>query len=475
MRRLFSSHGGVAKPASLSVKPAWLLLLSLFVTAGPAGAALDDLGNGLVNDTTQDITWLKDANLVKTSCDADNALWQAFEPSSVANNSGRSKAAICGDNGRLNWYEAEAWVAVLNTQNYLGHSDWRQPATGQPDPTCSGYTDDGVDNDSGYRCEGSELGHLFNVTLGNPNDLDDDCYSSAPDRCLQNKGPFDHFQPSIYWSGTEYAPAPTGAWFFITGDGIQDRYAKGFPNGYVWPVRSGQSAVSGVCGPADGTATLTPPASGDLCAAGTARDIYLLNGRHVWTCTGNSLGSDASCGAPGADAGGVGGSGSVALSLTSGEGCTVASAGLVEPPGGGPGGVVMPYGAIEFTLTGCTGESATMKVAYSGSVVDPRLSCQSCHGSGGEAGVTPGEEAGYYKYLDGAWARVPATLAGHWVVLTIEDNGPHDTDPVDGIIRDPGGLGIRSAVVVPTLSQWALLLLAALLAALGTRRRVAAP
>lgn len=471
MHRSSSPRRGVARPASLSVGPVGLLLLSLLVTAGPARATLDDLGIGLVNDSELDITWLKDANLVKTSCDADNALWQAFDPSSVANNSGRSKAEICGHNGRLNWYEAEAWIGVLNDREYLGYSDWRQPATAQPDPTCSTTYFEG--QDGGFRCEGSELGHLFNATLDNPNSEDDNCHN-PPETCLQNTGPFRNFQSDYYWSGTEYEPTETAAWYFNTGYGLQLFVGKAIGSHYyIWPVRPGQSAVSGVCGPADGTATLTPPASGDLCAAGTAQDIYLLNGRHVWTCAGSSLGSKASCGAPGADANGVGGSGSVALSLASGEGCTVDSAGLVEPPGGGPGGVVMPYGALEFTLTGCTGKSATMRVAYSGSSVAPRLSCASCHGSGGEAGGTPGEGAGYYKYLDGAWARIPATVAGHWVVLTIEDNGPYDTDAVDGIIRDPGGLGIRSADV-PTLSQWALLLLAGLLAVLGTRRRSAA-
>ena len=115
-----------------------VLLFGLFGLVSTSHAALNDLGNGLVNDTTLNITWMQDANLVKTSCDANNALWQAFDPAALpaAEQSGRTKAQICTANGTLNWFEAEAWMAVLNAQNYLGHNDWRQPATPQPDLTC---------------------------------------------------------------------------------------------------------------------------------------------------------------------------------------------------------------------------------------------------------------------------------------------------------------------------------------------------
>lgn len=211
-------------------------LCATFVLSAPACAALNDLGNGLVNDTTLNIMWLKDANLVKTSCDANNALWQAFDPTVVANNSGRSKVGICADGGSLNWDEAEAWIGILNAQSYLGYNDWRQPATAQPDATCS--LTNGNGQSYGFRCVGSELGHLFNVSLGNQNDLD----SSCSPNCLTSTGPFNNMQPYAYWSGTESDAISTDAWNLYTQDGLQFVYGKTHELS-VWAVRSGQAAV----------------------------------------------------------------------------------------------------------------------------------------------------------------------------------------------------------------------------------------
>jgi len=59
-----------------------VLLFGLLGFISTAHAALNDLGNGLVGDTTLNITWMQDANLVKTSCDAisgaEKNLWDAF-------------------------------------------------------------------------------------------------------------------------------------------------------------------------------------------------------------------------------------------------------------------------------------------------------------------------------------------------------------------------------------------------------------
>ncbi|MCV6613331.1 MAG: DUF1566 domain-containing protein, partial [Cellvibrionaceae bacterium] len=224
-------------------------------TTLPTSAALIDLGNGLVDDTSQNITWLQDANLVKTSCDANNALWQAFDPLALdpAQRSGNTKQEICvgvggREGGRLNWFEAEAWIAVLNAQNYLGYNDWRQPITNQPDATCSDTDSNGQGYN--YRCTGSELGYIFNSAapdgLGNPNDLDNNCYpGSGGPYCLQNNGPFTNMQSFAYWSGTEYAPDPSyAAWLFSTNYGIQGGYYKDNYDSYVWAVRSGQSAAA---------------------------------------------------------------------------------------------------------------------------------------------------------------------------------------------------------------------------------------
>ena len=218
------------------MKQAGVVLL-LLGGMGTAGAALLPAVNGQVYDDVLEISWLEDANFVKTSCDANNALWQAFEPTAITGNSGRSKAQICDDdNGRLNWNEAEGWIAVLNANNHLGHSDWRQWQVPDPtnDPDCSVQDFDGVGSDRGFGCTGSELGNLFNVTLGNPNG------AGCSPNCLVNTGPFSNFQSFWYWSGTVYAPSPSNAWHFFTSNGDQRNDFVIFLNGYVWPVRPGQ-------------------------------------------------------------------------------------------------------------------------------------------------------------------------------------------------------------------------------------------
>ena len=240
-----------------------LLALSAVValsSAVPTHAALTPGAPGLINDTTLNITWLQDANLVKTSCDANNALWQAFDPSALPapEQSGRTKSDICNtDNGRLNWYEAEAWIGIMNAQSYLGYSDWRQPTTGPVNGSTFNYFF-GYDGtfDSGFNVSapgtphagstGSELAHLFYNSLGNSAFYDtaggdqSATYCTGPNACLQNTGPFSNMQAFVYWSGTEYAPNPTNAWNFNTNNGNQNNNNKDNNNLFVWPVRGGE-------------------------------------------------------------------------------------------------------------------------------------------------------------------------------------------------------------------------------------------
>ena len=49
-------------------------------------------------------------------------------------------------------------------------------------------------------------------------------------------------QNSVYWSGTEYAPYPSIAWLFLTGNGHQGYDTKD-NNYYAWAVRSGDVAA----------------------------------------------------------------------------------------------------------------------------------------------------------------------------------------------------------------------------------------
>lgn len=82
----------------------------------------------------------------------------------------------------------------------------------------------------------------------------------------------------------------------------------------------------------------------------------------------------------------------------------------------------------------------------------------------------------YWKLRGSQWEAYPATLdlGAGTATFTLEDGGPGDDGPAgDGRIVDPSGAGLpaASAVAIPTLSQWGLLLLSALLGVVVLRRR----
>lgn len=219
------------------------------------------------------------------------------------------------------------------------------------------------------------------------------------------------------------------------------------------------TAIDGACGAAQGVASLTAPTVG-LCGIGTAGVVTTAGGSHSWMCAAETDGEDAFCSAPGADVGSVGGTGDATMTLVSGDNCAFTSGELIAPPAGGPAGVELPFGAVDFTVSGCTGASVTVTVTYPDSV----------------------EGMDYWKYINDSWTIIPATLSGNTATITIVDNGPFDADTALGIIRDPGGVGITSngagagaggATPIPTLSQWAMILLSLLMAgmALVTMRR----
>ena len=215
-----------------------------------AQAELHDRGNGLIYDDVLDITWLQDANLFKTLCDAGDPLATDFNPPQWGDD-----ASLCGYKGLMSWYNAEAWIAHLNGNHYLGYSDWRQWAVPSPtdDPTCSHQDFDAVGSDAEYDCTASELGHLFNVTLGNPDDLNDDCVvdgflgvNLSADNCLVNTGPFENFELLHYWSGTEYLVYSELelAWGFAPYSGRQYAgYSKDQFTLFVWPVLDGDPGL----------------------------------------------------------------------------------------------------------------------------------------------------------------------------------------------------------------------------------------
>jgi len=231
-------------------------------------ATLFDRGGGMIYDDVLNITWLQDANLAATN---------TFGVGGI------------NADGTMSWNTAQAWIAAMNTANYLGFSDWRLPTT--PDaggPFVFGW--DGIQPYSynyGYNMTTSEMGYMFYVNLGNVG-LRPTNYNggSVPDRSpgtfgLANVGPFQNFgQPFPttlaipYWSGTQSVNQPTAAWYF---DFYYGNLGPGDITGtlnnqfYAWAVRAGD-----VCNPVpverDTTYTINSDASFTYTADYTYRN-----------------------------------------------------------------------------------------------------------------------------------------------------------------------------------------------------------
>ena len=121
---------------------------------------------------------------------------------------------------------------------------------------------------------------------------------------------------------------------------------------------------------------------------------------------------------------------------------------------------LLPHGLFDFELVGCEpGSEVTISTTW------PNLN-----------GIT-----GYMKYGQNALSGGRSVwyppkglkIQGNTVTFTIKDGDWGDDDlTVNGVIRDPGGPSIDQQVAaIPTLGQWALMLLAGLLGLTALRRR----
>lgn len=163
------------------------------------------------------------------------------------------------------------------------------------------------------------------------------------------------------------------------------------------------------------------------------------------------------------------GSGSITASFTSGDtGCGFTSQQFIpltgnpaSPPAGtAPAGVAFPHGLFNFTVSGCSAPGATLVF----SLVYPQA-------------LPAGTQ--FWKYGRTAadptphWYVLPASISGTTATFTIVDGGLGDDDlTANASITDPGGPGMSP--VVPTMGEWAMILMALLLltaGALTIRRR----
>jgi hypothetical protein len=190
------------------------LLLTAITLALPtinANAALYDRGNGMIYDSTQNITWLQDANYAKTSgYDAD---------------------------GVMTWDQAKAWS---NSLTYDGISGWRLASEKPANINTGCSTFDGT-CDVSYNNTHSEIGHLY-FELGNV------AYYSTTGALqsgygFQHSGPFLNAQNYIYWENEASATNTNQAWVYATFSGGSDLLYKNSHLLNAWAVHDGDVAA----------------------------------------------------------------------------------------------------------------------------------------------------------------------------------------------------------------------------------------
>lgn len=215
--------------------------LVLGLNAMTAQAALFDRGSGLIYDDVLNVTWLQDANYAKTSgYDAD---------------------------GLMTWRSAKTWADNLvyhDSIRNIDYSDWRLPSVKPVNGTVFNYNQsfdgstDGGHNGFSFNITSpnSELAHLFNVELQNPNYyLPTGAYNPNPnwtgtpnatfqDAAYGNTAnTFSNLKSYFYWTGTEYLAdgAALNSWAFSTETGYQFSSDKSNLM-YAWAVREGDVA-----------------------------------------------------------------------------------------------------------------------------------------------------------------------------------------------------------------------------------------
>lgn len=215
-----------------------IIQINVHATLASAHATnLKNVNEDVVLDPSSNIEWTKDANLAKTLCDNQHILWQSFDPTSVDKGTGRSASTICEQGGKMNWYEAKAWISHLNVHHFLGYSDWRMPQINQHDSTCSMQINLSPSDKAigvGQGCMNSEISHLMHDSLNNPRNKLGRCSQNS---CPTDTGPFYNIPQDLYWSDTEIVADSSLVGVFSAQGDWQDAEEKTSDLLHVWPIR----------------------------------------------------------------------------------------------------------------------------------------------------------------------------------------------------------------------------------------------
>ena len=223
----------------------WLAGL-LCALALPAWAAFTDNGDGTITDSTTGLVWDKCSR---------GQVWDNTTP----------PGTCTGAASPHDWAAALAEATAANSASHRGHADWRLPNR-------------------------TELESLVKINAVSPA-IDGTYFPATPS--------------SWYSTSTTFAPSPAYAWGVAFNNGNTNANDKTSAY-HVRLVRSGQwfgafdaldPAVNGTCGGDHGMAVLAAP-SASLCSAGVAGSVTSAAAAFTWSCAGTGGGSTAACSAP---------------------------------------------------------------------------------------------------------------------------------------------------------------------------------
>jgi len=214
------------------------LLAAGFLVTANANAALTSVDGGLgVYDSTYNITWTSNANLLVSQygavatiiSDANSANGGAGLSTGVVSSSDFSTA------GYMTWAGANAWVHYLDVTDYGGSNQWALPTTVDSSSSI-GYPDGG----SGQAAvSSSQMAELFYGGLGQVAGTSIATTHNANYALFSNMAAS---APDAYWSGTPVSATPGDAWHFNIVDGHQQPLVES-DGGYAFAVSPGLVSV----------------------------------------------------------------------------------------------------------------------------------------------------------------------------------------------------------------------------------------
>jgi hypothetical protein len=231
---------------------------------------VNENGGQVVLDTNAHVYWLADANF-------------AASPEGRRIQTEMGVTGI-GLNGTMDYPTARKWVQALNAYDHgagwLGHHDWRLPASPMKDTTCGAMGPQGAS--FGALCQDNLLGKLYYVGLGRtfPENVAPDFNATVE--------PFRNLQLSYYWTAASGGLAGKKVFSFASGSGDATTTVDSFY--YVLPM------VPKTSGPIGGRAPRCPaPAAVVPYTDGPAANqaMYECNTGNSWPANANLAALDA--------------------------------------------------------------------------------------------------------------------------------------------------------------------------------------